>query len=30
MMGKEGKIQLLEKDIETVRGEVKTSQENQV
>ena len=30
MIAKDGKIQALEKDIETVRGEVKTSQENQV
>jgi len=30
MMGRDGKIQTLEKDIETVRNEVKTSQESQV
>jgi len=30
MMGKDGKIQTLEKDIEVVRNEVKTSQESQV
>ena len=30
MMGRESKIQMLEKDVETVRVEVKTSQENQV
>jgi len=30
MLGKDGKIQTLEKDIDTMRNEVKTSQENQV
>jgi len=30
MMGKDSKIQALEKDIEIVRNEVKTSQESQV
>ncbi len=30
MMGKDGKIQTLEKDIDVVRNEVKTSQESQV
>ena len=30
MTNKDGKIQTLEKDVETVRNEVKTSQENQV
>ena len=30
MMGRDGKIQMLEKDVETVRVEIKTSQENQV
>ena len=29
-IAKDGKIQTLEKDIETVRNEVKTSQESQV
>jgi hypothetical protein len=29
-MGRDGKIQTLEKDIEAVRNEVKTSQESQV
>jgi hypothetical protein len=29
-MGKDGKIQTLEKDIDVVRNEVKTSQESQV
>lgn len=29
-MGKDGKIQVLEKDIDTTRNEVKTSQESQV
>lgn len=29
-MGKDGKIQILEKDIDVVRNEVKTSQESQV
>jgi hypothetical protein len=30
MMGRNGKIQTLEKEIETVRNEVRTSQESQV
>jgi hypothetical protein len=30
MMGKETKIQTLEKDIEIVRNEVRTTQESQV
>ena len=30
MMGRDGKIQALEKDMETVRNEVKISQESQV
>jgi hypothetical protein len=30
MVGKDNKIQTLEKDVETVRNEVKTTQENQV
>lgn len=30
MMGKDGRIQALEKDIDTIRNEVKTSQESQV
>lgn len=30
MMNKDGKIQALEKDVETIRNEVKSSQESQV